>query len=221
MSKISKIPHGVDPKTFYPIPNHNPVFTFLANKGLRDLEDRGGVQYLIKAYLEEFTKKDNVELILKINPAYGIPDMGKLFPELTNKNNPKITLLTDNYTYKQLNELYNHCDVFVSPTRAESFNLPCLEALACGKPVITTGYGGQTDFVNESNGWLIDYKLSEVEHDIQYEGICWSKPDIKHLRKLMRDAYNNQDSPVLESNCLDVAKKLTWDNTSKLIKDLL
>ena len=34
------------------------------------MNDRGGVQFALKAYLEEFSKDDDVELRLKINPAY-------------------------------------------------------------------------------------------------------------------------------------------------------
>ena len=95
MDKIKVISHGVDLKKFYPKPrikvdnlnNENIVpFTFLCNKGFRNLEDRGGVQYTIRAYLEEFTKKDNVSLFLKINPAYGIPDLNSLINQLKPRN---------------------------------------------------------------------------------------------------------------------------------------
>jgi len=150
MEKVKIIPHGVDITKFYPqkrikadnLNNENVMpFTFLASKGFRNMRDRGGIQYLIKAYLEEFTKDDNVELILKINPAYSFnPKIMSNF-----KGDAKIKIITDNYEYKDLVNLYNQCDVFVSPTRAESFNIPCIEAMACGKPVITTDFGGQTD----------------------------------------------------------------------------
>ncbi len=39
--------------------------------------DRGGVQYTIEAFLNEFTDKDSVVLLIKINPSYGVPDMTK------------------------------------------------------------------------------------------------------------------------------------------------
>ena len=83
-NKIKIIPHGVDLNIFKPLdnsPQENrsekvetlgksvsgsdpPIvtvdtFKFLCNKGFRNLEDRGGIQYAIKAYLEEFTQEDN------------------------------------------------------------------------------------------------------------------------------------------------------------------
>ncbi len=241
--KLAIIPHGVDLQKFYPINSpSNPAlkggttlgesviragspFKFLMCKGFTNMEDRGGVQYGIKAFLDEFTKEDNVELVIKLNSAYGIPDFNKLFPELNKKNNPKITLITENLDDQQLNQLYNDCDVFVSPTRAEAFNLPCLEALACGKPVITTNFGGQTDFIEQGNeGVLIKYKLEEVKHDIMYEGIKWATPEQKDLMSAMRSMVQHKDKTNWKEQadkCISKAKELTWDNTVKLIKELL
>lgn len=199
-------------------------FRFLANKGLRNLEDRGGLQYLIKAYLEEFTKKDNVELTLKINPAYGIPNLLEMFPELKNPDNPKIIYIHEEYTTKQLNELYNQCDVFVSPTRAEAFNIPCLEAMACGKPVITTNYGGQTDYVIDGQtGVLLDYDLVDVTHEVEYEETKWAIPKHEDLRKALRSLYQHRDNTnwrAQSNNCIEEARKLTWANTAKQIYEM-
>ena len=203
----------------------NKPFTFLMSKGLRNLEDRGGLQYGLRAYLEEFTKEDNVLLVIKINPAYGVPNLLKLFPELT-KETPAIRFITHEMTPTELNQLYNECDVFVSPTRAEAFNIPCLEALACGKPVITTNYGGQTDFIDNEVGWLIDYKLVEVENELEYEGIKWATPNHDELKQKMRTSF--QSRQVLCQNyyygksslALKSSKKLTWDNTASKIHKL-
>ena len=229
LDKLVVIPHGVDLKTFYPMNVAiDPVegrtqvpFKFLANKGLRNLEDRGGVQYLIKAYLEEFTESSNVELIIKLNPAYGIPNLKELFPRIKENGIPKITFITEEYTPKQLNELYNECDVFVSPTRAEAFNLPCIEAMACGKPVITTNFGGQTDFVTDSNGWLVDYELTEVTHELEYESICWADPNLNHLKSLLRYSFEHTDEVLSKGkDGLYVSKNYTWYNTAKQISSL-
>jgi glycosyltransferase involved in cell wall biosynthesis len=46
----------------------------------------------------------------------------------------------------QLRALYGVADAYVSPYRAEGFNLPVLEAMACGTPVIVTGGGATDDF---------------------------------------------------------------------------
>jgi len=225
--RMSKIPHGVDLEKFYPIGNEknqtvtSETFKFLANKGLRNLEDRGGIQYLIKAYLEEFTESDKVELILKINSAYGIPNLLEMFPNLKKNGIPKVTYIHESYTDKQLNELYNQCDVFVSPTRSEAFNLPCLESLACGKPVLTTAYGGQTDFIDNECGWLIDYDLVDAP-ETEYEEVKWANIKIEDLKKQLRWCFINQDiCKAMKERCLSMSKCLTWDNCAKKIKELV
>jgi len=222
MDKFIIIPHGVDLNKFHPVPTKkSDTFKFLAVKGFTNMEDRGGIQYLIQAYLNEFKKKDNVELIIKLNSAYGIPDFNKLFPDLKNKDNPKITLITETLDDKQLNQLYNDCDVFVSPTRAESFNLPVLESLATGTPTICTAYGGQVDFIDVECGWLIPYKLHEVKHDLFYEGIKWATPSITELRRQMRFAFQNPEIvKAMSSRAIGIANNLTWDNTAKYINDI-
>jgi len=224
LDKLVTIPHGYNPEDFYPMEQkeENKPFTFLFNKGLRNMEDRGGGMYLIKAYLEEFTESNNVELILKINPAYGIPNLLKMFPGIKQNGVPKITFITEEYTVNQLNELYNSIDVFVSPTRAEAFNIPCLEALACGKPVISTTFGGQTDFIKENyNGWLIDGELTEVKHELEYEGIKWLTPNIEDLKKILRMCYTNQKIvEEVSKNCVKSIEHLTWANTAKQIYEM-
>jgi glycosyltransferase involved in cell wall biosynthesis len=52
---------------------------------------------------------------------------------------------------------YNLCDVFAMPSKAEGFGIVFLEALACGKPVITGNKDGSVDAVmNGRLGVLVD-----------------------------------------------------------------
>ncbi len=199
-------------------------FVFLMNKGFRNLEDRGGMQFGIKAYLEEFKSDDNVELIIKLNPAYGIPDMGSLISQLNvNKSNTlKIRVDTTNYKYEELVKLYNQADVFVSPTRAESFNIPGAEAKACGLMTIQTGFGGQTDYMKEGTDLFVDYDLAKVEHEIMYEECSWAKPRIEDLRKKMRWCYENQEEVRRRGlQAREEIKEFTWDITADKIVKLL
>jgi len=217
--KLKKMPHGVDPKVFYPIKKEGGKFTFLMNKGFRNLEDRGGTQYGIKAYMEEFDGSDT-QLIVKINPVYGIPDINQMFPGIDKRKD--IVFDINSYKYEDLVKLYANCDVFLSPTRAEAFNIPCLEALACGKPVITTNFGGQTDFCTEETGFLIDYNLSEVEHELEYESCRWAVPDHNHLKSLLRYAFEHPNELLLKGKmALEDSKSLTWESTAKKIHSLI
>jgi glycosyltransferase involved in cell wall biosynthesis len=223
LNKVKVMPHGVDLNLFYPKPKPKKC-VFFVNKGFRNLEDRGGVQYALRAYFEEFTDKDDVEMLLKINPAYGVENFQKLIDGVAPRKEglPLLNLNIDHKPYDKMVDMYNKCTVFVSPTRAESYNLPCIEAMACGLPVITTNFGGQVDFCNNKTGWIIGGKLEQVKHEIMYEECCWLSPSIQELRNALREAYSKPDRVLVKGkSALEIARKNTWDNTAKKIVDLI
>lgn len=222
--KIKIVPHGVDIEIYQPqaLKGGKPEFTFLMNKGFRNELDRGGVQHGIKAFLNEF-KKGEAKLIIKLNPAYAMPPdqltnlINKYVAELKLdiKEIPEIVAIYENLTPKKLNELYNECDVFLNPTGGEAFSLPCIEAMACSKPVITTNFGGQIDYVTNATGWLIDYELQEVKHEVMYEGVSWAVPNMEQLKRVMREAVNDPEMvSALGSQGLEVAQDYTWFNSA-------
>lgn len=229
MDKVKVVPHGVDTNLFYPRPQkEDRPFTFLSLKGWRGgIEDRGGVQYVLKAFSEEFTDKDNVRLIVKLNTAYLHPqfDFRKELEGIgieKKDNSPKIIFTSTDVVYKELYKVYNDADIYVCATRAEGFNLPGLESKAMGLPTIQTEYGGQTDYMDKSTDLYLNYKLEEVKGDIHYEGVKWATPDIKHLRELMRTSYDNKERiKEYKQDCLNQAKEFTWTNTVNKIKEFI
>ena len=218
--KIKIVPHGVDLTIFKPQEVKKDKFTFICNKGWRGgWEDRGGVAYVLKAFCEEFNKDEPVQLILKLNPSYINPqniqvELDKLkLPT----DRPEIKINCNNIPYRNLGSLYNQADVYVCAQRADAFNLPGLEAMGCGLPTIQTGYGGQTDYIdNGNNGWTFNYHLEEVKGDITYEGIKWAVPNVDELKKIMRVMYNDKEGTKQkgEQAFIDVGD-WTWHNSAK------
>ena len=220
ISKIKIVPHGVNLNIFKPQEvKRDNKFTFICNKGWRGgMEDRGGVGYVLKAYSEEFKKDENVSLLLKLNPSYLNPQLLKQKLDELNlpKDRAEIKINIDNMPYKKLPELYHKGDVYVCAQRADAFNLPGLEAMGCGLPTIQTRFGGQTDYADGGNGWLIDYKLEEVKEDVQYEACEWAVPDIEHLKKLMRYAFEHpKEVKEKGQQALKDSQYWTWNNSAK------
>jgi glycosyltransferase involved in cell wall biosynthesis len=71
--------------------------------------------------------------------------------------------------------LYNACDAYVSPYKGEGFNVPPLEAAACGLPIIVTGGGSTDDYFDPIMGLQISAKRVQENHNLALE------PDLDSL----------------------------------------
>ena len=63
-------------------------------------------------------------------------------------------------TRREMDSLTAACDAYVSLHRSEGLGLPLIEAMYLGKPVIATGYGGVTDFLDDTTGWVVRHRLA-------------------------------------------------------------
>jgi len=69
-------------------------------------------------------------------------------------------LFTGPVEQKKLPPYYNSADVLVIPSRYESFGLVGLEALACGRPVVSTPVGAMEDLLREARSVRVVGKIS-------------------------------------------------------------
>ena len=64
---------------------------------------------------------------------------------------------------KELAEYYANADVFVFPSRSDTFGVVMLESLACGTPVAAYPVTGPIDVLNEENGSLDEDLSAAIE----------------------------------------------------------
>ncbi len=160
---------------------------------------RKGIDILLKAYIEAFSADDDVTLIIKTFP--NIHNTAEKDIEEIKYNNPgcpEIILINKDLDYGYIVDLYKKCNVLVAPSRGEGFGLPMAEAMLLDIPVITTAYGGQTDFCTEENAWLIDYKFSKAKTHLALANSVWVEPDPGHLAKLMKEIIDLPQEKIKE-----------------------
>ena len=172
-----------------------------------DLTPRKGVHLLIPTFLSSFQNRDDVLLIIK---AYWggatsahkeeiINNFRKVKKRYGNLKEPKIVFIGDVLTENQMADLINTCDCYVAPSYGEGLNLPALQAMSCGKPVIATNWGGHTEFIDPMISLPIGVdKITNVdaimlEKDFNYTNHQWAVPSALHLARLMRWCHNNRE----------------------------
>lgn len=194
--------------------------------------DRKGLDILIKSFKEEFGNDPKVKLILKLNTIYADniykkfgkqfdlnKYLGMLLPEGYDTSN--ISIITNYLKTEDLNNLYNTIDCGVFPSRGEGFGLGQAELIKIGKPVITTNYSSTNEFsdpklrVKVKGMWPLDY-----QNQPPYYRSKFAEPDVEHLRKLMREVYQNK---VQYSNkqLHSIFEELKWEKVGEKINNSL
>ncbi|MFZ5595898.1 MAG: glycosyltransferase family 4 protein [Bacillota bacterium] len=203
-----------------------PPFRFLS---VFDWVYRKGYDVLFRAFWEEFNRGDGVCLVIKtghgsFNAGTGESILGEM-KRLGEKIGPRgnaapVFFFAGNTDTESLIRLYKSCHCFVLPSRGEGAGLPLLEAGALGMPVISTGWGGQTDFLDEDNSFPVEYTLSPVpiqRHCPYYQpDQLWAEPDPDDLRKKMRWVLENHRLSLERGSRLRdfILSRYTWDRAA-------
>lgn len=75
-------------------------------------------------------------------------------------------------------------DVFVLPTRSETFSLVTIESLSAGVPVVVTGEGAHTDFIVAEAGVVVERDAAAIAEGIRSARRCDRAQVREHGRKL-------------------------------------
>lgn len=146
--EVKVIPNIVDSKTFsFKERSHTDnSFIFISVGGLIH---RKGFDLLINAF-KKADIKDSLLYIIGEGELYG-----ELENQIKRLNLEDKVFLLGLKKRDEIAELMRKSDVFVLPSRAETFGVVYIEAMMVGLPVIASVCGGPEEFINETNGLLI------------------------------------------------------------------
>lgn len=209
--RVKVVPLGVDPQIYFPLHTSDKLqlrqqmgvnaddFIFL-NVGLMCNHSQG-IGYLLRAFaqlIERYPGR-SLKLILKGRDAI-FPSQDSIRQAsqavLTEKEieavRSRIIYVGKTLTFTELAQIYQIADVYVSPYIAEGFNLPVLEAIACGLPVICTAGGPTDDFIQPNFALPIQSKLHS-NHNNDGDLLYGVIPDFEHLVYLMENILENSE----------------------------
>lgn len=106
----------------------------------------------------------------------------------------------------ELRNIYSCCDVWLTASRSEGFNLPALEAMACRTPVVATRAGWPEEAVKSGvNGVLINVD----DRTGLVQGLQWVL------------SRSDQDWRRLSSNAHATASSGSWEASAKMFEKAL
>ena len=173
---IKVISHGVEPTVFFQSNYINKSITrkqlgikpdefLILNIG--SLTSNKGVDLLLAAYILLKQKYSNLRLLIKDSSnLYGLTlknvvlkmSKDENFRHLDFSKLGDVVTISENLDIDKMNKIYNASDAYISPYRAEGFNLPPLEAAACGVPIVVSSGGATDDYFSHKLGLQIKSK---------------------------------------------------------------
>ena len=142
---------------------------------------------LIEAFTRAFAPGEGVQLVIKSINHERDPDSHDRL-RIAAAPHSHVRLISQYLPALENQELMASCDAYVSLHRSEGFGIGMAEAILRGKPVVATGYGGNTDFLSEDTGYPVAHTTVPVGDDAwPYDPSAhWAQPDIDDAARQMR-----------------------------------
>jgi glycosyltransferase involved in cell wall biosynthesis len=179
----------------YPLGAPAGHFTFLSNF---DFSERKGWRQLLLAWARAFQPDDPVCLVLKTGSVahFDADFVGERIARFLRKRCGRgrvapVRVIPRMLPAVEVPRLYAAADAYVSASRGEAWGRPYMEAMAMGLPTIGTRFGGNLDFMSDTNSWLVDGELVPVRDEAAprdlYKGHRWFEADVDELSGTLQE----------------------------------
>lgn len=227
--KIKVVREGVDTTTFHPDKTiKNDKFRFVI---FGRWDGRKATTEIIRAFKNIFGNNSNVELLISVDNPFSVDGMNS-----TEERLKKYDLESDNIkvlhfpTKEKYVEILKNADVFLSCSRSEGWNLPLIEAMACGIPSIYSDCSGQLEFAkNKGIPVKISREISIKELDDPFFKMVddlngnWYEPDFQDLELKMFEVYKNYEFYKNQAlaDSVSIREEFTWERAAEKASQIL
>ena len=184
---------------------------------------RKSVPEIINSFLKAFPNNEPVDLILSADNPYAVDGMNTTEQRLLHYeyNDPRIKV--KHFVSREEYVAYlKKGNVLITCARSEGWNIPLIEAMAAGTPVIYSDWGAQLEFAYaKGNPVKIKEELpANIGAKLGFAGDTpglYAEPDYDDLISVLRDCYVNykerKECAVLEKDY--IINNFNWENISK------
>ena len=218
--KVKIVREAVNPEIYNTsvVANQNDIFTFVM---FGAWGDRKSTKEIIQSFINVFGNNNKVQLILSVANSFNGDGCNNTKERLSKHNlyapNIKVVDFVSNEEYRKYMQTAN---VFLSCARGEGWNIPLMEAMACGTPSIYSNCSGQLEFAKDLGipvnikGLVLAKNFEENKN--QNSPGYWCEPDFQDLENKMLEVYNNysfyKDKAIIESKY--IRNTFTWENAA-------
>ena len=152
----------------------------------------------IAAFRRAFGTRADRLLVLKVGNPQDFPEdfrrLHEAAAELAN-----LRLETRTLPAAENHALTACADIVLSLHRSEGFGLVPAEAMLLGKPVVATGWSGNTDFMTDETSALVGYRLVPARDPrgvFEAPGAVWAEPDLDDAAAQLRRLADSREQRV-------------------------
>lgn len=217
--KIQVVPAGVYSNTFFP--EYVPFDEYYSDGRFKFVifgrwSHRKATKEIIETFLKTFKKDEPVDFILSVDNPFPDDKYSSTQERLKAFGLEDDRLKIVHFpSRKDYIKFLKKGHVFVSCSRGEGWNLPLMEAMACGTPSIYSNCSAQLEFAT-GKGHPVNI-AKKTPNTIAGCGDYY-EPDWNHLSEVFRDVYTNykqhKEKALVDS--LEIREKFDWENIGKI-----
>ena len=230
--KIQIVPSGVEADCMpgQDVKPDDSIFTFCL---VGRWDHRKSTTEILKCFVELFGNNPKVQLLASIDNVYALDGLStqERWAKMGMKEVSNV-IFKSFLPRKEYIELLQSSHVFLSCARGEGWNIPLIEAMACGTPSIYSDCSGQTQFAR-GKGIPIRILGKEPATRVGGEEVsslstndlpgCFFTPDFGHLKKKMQyciDNYYTLKKKALKDST-SIRFEYTWDHAARIAQSHL
>lgn len=205
--KSTVIPNIVDTEIFMPSEKtESNTFNFICVASLRKGK---ALDILLKSFSRSFGNNKDVKLTI-VGDGEEKASLKRLSKELELYNQ---VLFTGRIDREEIAQYLAESDCFILVSKSETFGVAYIEAIAAGLPAIASKCGGPQDFIDHSNGILVDIDdIDGISDTMRYIKDNIGKYDSKLISEEIRRRYS---ADVVGRKLVKLYEEVTNINTYK------